>query len=597
MHAGTLVLVVLAAGLASQWIAWRLGLPAIVILIAAGLVLGPVTGVVELGFPPSEMTELIGLGVAIILFEGGMDLKIAEFRRVGRGVGRLTLVAPPLAWVFGSLAAYWIGGLSWPVSAVLGAILVVTGPTVILPMLRQARLNKDTASLLKWEGIVNDPVGVLLAVLIFQYFTIGGGWQETANGVGAAIGAAAVLGGGGGWLIGFLYRRGAVPERLKAPVLMVLVLIVYWASNAVQPEAGLLSVTAMGLVIGNMRLVERESLQHFKEHLTIVLLSVLFIVIPSQLEPDQLQLLNWRTALFVLAMLLVVRPLAILCATLGASIRRSDTLLLAWIAPRGIVAAATAGIFGPELVASGYTDADVLLPLTFLLIITTVLAHGLTLGPLARRLGLAARSANGLLIVGATPWTRAFAQALKALEIDVLVADGAYQRLSDARMAGIDVYYGEILSEHTEHALDAQHLSHVLCATENDFYNALVCKALGRSFGRHRTFQLATPQASGEELRQLTLQQRGYFAFDTGATFDTLHQRLSDGWTVQTTKLSAQFGWNELKERVGAPGQDWLLLGGLMPGGAFRLYSREQPFKVASGWTVIYFAPGRARQA
>lgn len=188
MNGATLLLIILAAGLASQWLAWRMRLPAIVILIAVGLALGPVAGLIEFAMPRAELTELIGLGVAIILFEGGMDLKLGEFQRVGRGIGRLTVVAPPLAWLFGALAAHYVAGLSWPVAWVLGAILAVTGPTVILPLLRQARLNKESASLLKWEGIVNDPMGVLLAVLTFQYFTIeDSGFVHTAAALGAAL--------------------------------------------------------------------------------------------------------------------------------------------------------------------------------------------------------------------------------------------------------------------------------------------------------------------------------------------------------------------------------------------------------------------------
>jgi CPA1 family monovalent cation:H+ antiporter len=594
MHAATTLLIILAAGLASQWLAWRIRLPAIVVLIAAGLMLGPVTGVIALGMSEVELTELVGLGVAIILFEGGMDLKLAEFRRVGHGIGRLTVLGPPVAWLLGSLAAHYIAGLSWPVASVLGAILVVTGPTVILPLLRQARLDKEAASLLKWEGIVNDPLGVLLAVLTFQYLTIGSGWL---GGLGAALGAAAAFGGVGGWGIGWLYRRGGVPEHLKAPILMVLVLVVYWLSNLVQHEAGLLSVTLMGLVIGNMKLVEREALQRFKEHLTIVLLSVLFIVIPSQLQFSQLELLDWRVLAFVLATLLLVRPATIALATIGAPMRRGDKILLAWIAPRGIVAAATAGIFGPALVAAGYPDAAKLLPVTFAIIIATVLAHGLSIGPLGRRLGLAARNANGLLIVGASDWTVALAQTLKKLDVEVLMVDGSYQRLKDARMAGIDVHYGEILSEYTEHTLETQHLSHLLCATDNDFYNALVCKALGRRFGHHRTFQLPIHQASAGELRSLTMQQRGYFAFDADAPFESLQGRLAEGWTIQTTKLTANFGFAELKARLGEPGRDWQLLGGISPSRIFRLYSTEHRFKIEAGWTAICFAPERPAAA
>ncbi|MCW5629829.1 MAG: sodium:proton antiporter [Rhodoferax sp.] len=591
LHAAQLLLIVLVAGLASQWLASRLRLPAIVVLIAVGLVLGPVTGVTALTMPQHELGELIGLGVAIILFEGGMDLKLAEFKRVGHGIGRLTLVGPPLAWLFGSLAAHYIAGLDWPTASVLGAILVVTGPTVILPLIRQARLNKESASLLKWEGIVNDPIGVLIAVLTFQYLTIGGGWQSTVTGVGAAIAAAAVFGGLGGWGIGWLYRRGAAPEHLKSPILMVLVLVVYWASNQVQHEAGLLSVTVMGLVIGNMKLIELESLQRFKEHLTIVLLSVLFIVIPSQLQASALASLDWRVALYVLAILLVVRPLTIAIATAGAPMRRADQLLLGWIAPRGIVAAATAGIFGPALVAAGYPDAALLLPITFAVIIATVLAHGLSIGSVARRLGLAAAGDNGLMIVGATRWSCALGAALRRLGIDVLIVDGAYAHLKQARMDGTPVYHGEILSDHAEHTLEAQHLSHLLSATENEFYNALVCKAQGRHFGHHRTFQLATEVPTGKELKGLQLQQRGFFAFDPGATADVLGRRMEQGWTVQTTKLTKTHGWAELVARLGEQGTDWTLLGGVSPTGAFRLYSKEQKFKLDAGWTVLLFAP------
>ena len=598
MHSAALLLTILAAGLASQWLAWRIQLPAIVILITVGVVLGPLTGVIDIDLPHAELAELIGLGVAIILFEGGMDLRLAEFKRVGHGIGRLTLLGPPLAWGFGSLAAHYIVGLSWPVAAVLGAILVVTGPTVIQPMLRQTRLNKESASLLKWEGIVNDPIGVLLAVLTFQYYTLtDGGVEQTVRAIGIAILAAGVLGGLGGWLTGWLFRRGLVPDHLKPPVLMALVLLVYWGSNQAQHEAGLLSVTVMGMVVGNMQLVERESLQRFKENLTVVLVSVLFIVIPTQLTGRHLELLDLRMIVFVLAVLVLVRPATILLATLAAPMRTKDKLLLAWIAPRGIVAAATAGIFGPALVDAGYPDAEKLLLIMFLVIVATVLAHGLSIGVLARRLGLAAKTANGLLIVGATPWTRAFATSLKQLQVDVLLVDGVYQNLRDARMEGIEVYYGEILSERAEQTLETQHLNHLLCATDNDFYNALVCKALGHHFGNHRSFQLATHQESSQGSKRLTLQQRGYIAFDSGADFQALDGRLAQGWIIQTTRLSETYGLDKVKEKLGMPGAEWFLLGALTPAGQLRLYSREQRFRPEPGWRILYFAPPASRDA
>ncbi len=592
MHAATLLLLVLAAGLSSQWVSWRIGIPAIVVLIATGLVLGPVTGLVEIGLPREDIAELIGLGVSIILFEGGMNLKLGELRGTKQGIRRLTVIGPPLAWGFGTLAGHYVAGLSWPVSMVLGAILVVTGPTVIGPLLRQARLDKEASSLLKWEGIVNDPVGVLLAVLTFQYLTLpDGGLASTAWALASAIGVAAVLGGLGGYATGWLYRRGAVPEHLKAPVLIVLVPVVFWASNLVQHEAGLLSVTVMGMVVGNMKLVEREALQESLENLTVLLLSVLFIVIPAQLQASQLDLLDWRMVAFVLVILFAVRPLTIALATLGAPMRRNDKLLLGWIAPRGIVAAATAGLFGPALEAAGYPDAAKLLPLVFLVIMVTVLAHGFSIGAVARWLGLAAKDDNGMLIVGASTFTIALAVTLKKLGQDVMLVDGAYPRLKEARMQGVDVYYGEILSEHAEHHLEAQHLNHLLAATDNDFYNALVCKAKGKRFGHHRSFQLGTSRIHEPELKRLTLQQRGYFAFDPGASFELLELYLAEGWSIGTRKLTASHGWDAFAEGRGARGESWFLLGAVTPDGWLRLYSTEQSFKLEAGWTALYFAP------
>jgi CPA1 family monovalent cation:H+ antiporter len=590
MDGATFILAILVAGLGGQWLAARLGMPAIILLIGLGLLLGPVSGVLTLAMPQSEVIPLIGLGVAVILFEGGMDLKIDEARRVGHGIGRLTLLGPPVAWGLGTVAAHYVAGLGWPVALVVGAILVVTGPTVIIPLLRQARLNNESGSLLKWEGIVNDPVGVLLAVLVFQYFTSPGTgpWEIVASIAGAMV-AALVLGGVGGWVIGRLFRAGAVPDRLKPSLLLVLVLGVFWLSNLVQHEAGLLSVTVMGLVVGNMRLVERESLVAFKENLSVMLLSVLFIVIPLGLEPEHLSLVDLPMLLFV-GVIFLVRPLTIALVTIGAPMRWQDKVLLGWIAPRGIVAAATAGLFGPTLVASGYPEAAKVLPLVFLVILATVLAHGLSIGFLARRLGLSASGNNGLLIIGASAWSRALAKMLRQEKVNVMIADASYERLKGPRMDGSEVYFGDILSDEAEHALEAQHLSYMLCATDNDHYNALICKAKGSDFGLHRTFQLPIQGEPSKKERRLALQQRGYTAFDAAATFSDLDQRLNQGWTFQATRLTAAFGWAMMKDKFQRENREWIFLGGINPSGKLRLHSVEHSVTPKDGWTVLAFA-------
>ncbi|MCG8436165.1 MAG: cation:proton antiporter, partial [Gammaproteobacteria bacterium] len=262
---GTAIVVVIGLGIAAQWLAWRWRLPAIILLAAFGLLVGPGFGILQ----PAEvfgdfLQPIIGLCVAVILFEGGLNLEFHELKVAASGVRRLVYVGVPLSWFFGSLAAYYIGGVSLPVALVLGAIIVVTGPTVIIPMLRHAMLNKRTASYLKWEGIINDPIGALLAVLVFQYFVFtgeGAAYGDVIYSLSKALFVAILLGLPFGWALGTVFRRGYVPEYLKSPLTLSLVLIVYTAANHAQHEAGLLAVTLMGIVLGNMGLPSIEEMR------------------------------------------------------------------------------------------------------------------------------------------------------------------------------------------------------------------------------------------------------------------------------------------------------------------------------------------------
>lgn len=587
------LLLILVAGMGSQWLAAQLRLPAIVILIAVGAMVGPILGLLTISADPEALNPLVGLGVAIILFEGGMDLELGEFRRVGHGIGRLVILGPPIASVLGALAAHYIGGLSWPVAWVLAAILVVTGPTVILPLLRHARLNKDSAALLKWEGIVNDPMGVLLAVLAYQYFTYDGSlWYDSVLALLLAMLVSLLVGGLSGYLLAQVFKRGWVPEHLKPPLLMVLVLVVYEVTNLVQHEAGLLAVTLMGMVIGNAALGSREQLRQFKENLTIVLVSSLFIVLTARLELDVLLALNLRTLLLLVAFLFLVRPISVWLSTLAAPIKHEDRLLLSWIAPRGIVAAATAGLFGPGLVAAGHDDAVLLLPTVFALIIVTVLAHGFSLGWWARRLRLAASADNGLLIVGASPWSAALAKTLANAKLEVLVVDGVWSRLKAVRHAGIPFYYGEILSEHAQETVSTQHLSLLLCATPNDFYNALVCRAYAKRFGQHRVLQLPTQLESSQDSRRLLRQQRGHLVFDSTLGYNHLNQLVADGWQVHLTPLTEAYDWEDFQ----AQQAERLVLGALDSNKNLQLYSKELPFSPKSGWQLLTLSPPSVAQ-
>jgi len=549
-----LVVVIACTGVVAQWLAWRFRIPAIVILTAAGIILGPITGVLQ----PSEnfgtlLTPFVQLAVAVILFEGGLNLHLHELKDAGAGVRRLITVGPILAFGLGSGAAHFIGGLSWPVALVFGAITIVTGPTVIMPLLRHARLRPRTASVLKWEGIVNDPVGALLAVVLFEYFTLA---DSGASGIGLVtkmietIIAAGVFGGLVGYLLGKAYPRGYFPEYLKGPAMLAAVLFVYAGANILHEEAGLVSATVLGLVMGNMNLPSIDELRRFKEYITVILVSGLFIVLTADLNPGLLIDMNWRSWALLATLIFIVRPATVFAATYGAGLDREDRILIGWIAPRGIVAAAVAGAFSVRMVEAGYEDAAILLPLVFALIILTVTLHGFSIGRLARHLGIASQKQNGIIIVGASPWTIDLASNLRELDIPVILVDGSWHRLRPARLAGMPIYFGQVVSASAYETLDLSSMGYLLAASDNDAYNALVCTRFGNEFGRSRVFQIPMPAADQHETKGLISALRGQSAFPDSALYEEILRRYFQGWRFQKTRFSDSYSYENYRALV-----------------------------------------------
>lgn len=558
---GMVIVLIAALGIAAQWLAWRLQWPAIVLLCLFGVLAGPVSGWIVPSRDLGGIVEpVIRLCVAVILFDGGLSLRWHELKDAKKGVRRLMFPALPLSWVLGTLAARYIGGLDWAVALVFGAIIVVTGPTVILPLLRQAGLRRRPASYLKWEGIINDPLGALLAVLVFQYFAFSGQNGSVQLLLSLALGfvVAAALGAGGAVLLARFFNRGWVPEYLKPPVLLVLIFVVYGAANAVHAESGLLATTVMGVVLANIRLSDIEELRRFKEYLTTLLVSVVFILITSDLRPETLTYLNWRTLALIAGILFLVRPLAVGLSTIGSDMTWQERTLVGWIAPRGIVAAAVAGVFGPALVSAGYENAEVLVPLVFSLIIATVVLHGFSLGWLARRLGLAAVERHGLMIVGATPWSVELARALKELGVHVLISESSWRRLRSARLGGIDYFYGEILSNVAEAQLDLSEIGYLLAATDNDAYNTLVCTRFVPVFGRDHVYQLQSGQDN--DSKQLTETLGGRELANREAHYELLQQRYYQGWRFQKTPITESFSAEDYKARMGGDAMPFLLI-------------------------------------
>ncbi len=538
-----------ALGIGSQWLAWRFNLPAIVLMSVAGLLAGPVFGILSptLDFG-AFIQPVIALAVAVILFEGGLSLNFRELRGIGRGVRQLVFIGVPIGWALGSLAAHFLAGLSWPVAIFFGGVLVVTGPTVIIPMLRQAKLAQRPAAVLKWEGIINDPIGALLAILVFEYATFTG-TDLTFAGNAAWLTASAALAGaigyGGGRLMAWSFRRGWVPEFLKAPVILALVLACYEAANTIHAEAGLLAVTAMGITLANSRVHSIEEVRRFKENIAIILVSAVFVVLTATLTRDMLGKVDWRLAAFVATILFVVRPLTVWLSTIGSDMTWREKLLVGWIAPRGIVAVAICGFFGTAFINAGYPDGGELIVLTFAIVFATVVAHGFSIGWLARGLGLATASRPGVLIVGASPWSVELAQTLRELDVPVKLADRSWYHLRDARFGEIPIYYGEILSEATEHRLDLNPYGYLVAVTSNDDYNALVCTDFAPEFGRTNVFQLGIERGDEDDPHGVSFTLRGRTLFRSGRTYDDLMKLHDEGWNFQKTRLTEEYALDD----------------------------------------------------
>ncbi len=588
-------------GIGAQWLGWRFNLPAIVLMALAGVLAGPVFGVftpsdAPPGTPPMEALfgefyrPIIAIAVAVILFEGGLSLNFAELRGLTKGVRRLVFPGVPIAWFLGAVAAYLIGGLSWQVALMFGGIMVVTGPTVIIPMLRQSKLSPRPATLLKWEGIVNDPVGALLAVVVYEFLVFGDGHATPIEIISSII-LASLLSIGLGYAIGQLaassFRKGWVPEYLKPPVLLALVLVCFETANLLQDEAGLLAVTAMGITLANSRLASINELRFFKENISVLLVSGVFIILTANLTFDSIKAFDWSVFWLIVTMLFIIRPLSVFISTIGTGLPWREKLLVGWIAPRGVVAVAVSGFFGAALLENGYVDGGMLLPLAFAMVFTTVTLHGFTISSLAKRLGLASREKPGVLIVGASPWSTELAVKLQDLELPVMVADTSYRRLRPARLANIQTYYGEILSEVTEHHLDLNRYGYLLALSGNEAHNALVSTDLAPELGRTAIFQVNARGKDEEDRQALSYTLQGRTFLHSGAPLDELLRRHYSGWSYQRTKLSEEYPPERYKEDLDKEAEIVLLI----RKDAVMFASREAPLTPEIGDLALAYSP------
>ncbi len=541
---------IIILGVFAQWLAWRIKLPSILLLLVFGFVAGPVTGFIEPDLLFGEsLFPLVSIFVALILFEGGLSLKISELRATGNVVQRLISVGALVTWFLTSAAAVYILDMDLTISVLLGAVTLVTGPTVVIPLLRLVRPKGRVASVLKWEGILIDPVGAMLAVLVFEAI-ISGRFHEVPSMAAAGILKTFLMGtlmGGTGALAMVLFlRHYLIPDFLQSPVTLMSVVGVFTLSNFMQAESGLLAVTVMGIVLTNQRFVDVKHIIEFKENLRVLLLAVLFITLSARLDLADFQGLGFKSILFLIVLIVVVRPLAVLASTLGSDLSWRERIFTAFIAPRGIVAASIASVFALELSRAGFPDANTLASVTFFIIIGTVLFYGLTASALARFLNLGQPSPQGVLIIGAHAWTIAIAKAIKEAGFKVIMVDTNWENIMAARMAEIQTYFGSALSESILHELDLEGIGRVLALTPNYSVNSLAVLRFNEVFDKSELYQLY-PETRREK-EPVSRHLHGRFLFGSDATFEYLSGMLQSGATVKKTGFTVQFDYTAFKK-------------------------------------------------
>ena len=582
----------LGIGFLAQWLAWRVRLPAILFLLLAGIVLGPVTGVLH---PDRLLGDLlfpvVSLAVAVILFEGSLTLRFDELRGIGHAVRGLVSYGAIVAVVLLTVAGHYLAGLRWEIAWLFGALTCVTGPTVIAPMLRTVRPNARIANTLRWEGIVIDPLGALFAVLIYEAIVS----HHQGHTIGiflATVVCGCVVGALAAWTMGFLLRRQLIPDYLQNYGVLAAVLLAFCLSNAITHESGLLAVTIMGIALGNMRGVHIDDILDFKESLTTLLVSTLFILLAARLEWPLPDGMLWAgIAVFVVAQV-IVRPVTVAVSSIGSALTWRERALIAWVAPRGIVAASVSALFALKLDALGVHDAGALVPLVFILIIGTVVLQSATSRPLARWLKVSEPDPNGVLVFGSDEVARAIAKAVGDAGFRVVLADDEWEGVRVARMEGLTTFFGNPASSYAERNLDLTGVGTLLAMSTHRERNSLVCVHYRQEFGRDKVYLLRNlpPQESnGRAMLAGTLLAPPLFAEDM--THSRFAELLAQGWRIKSTRLSATFDWPHFIEQYGSL---TVPLFGVDDKNVLRVAYAHRELEPRPGWQVIALVPPEA---
>lgn len=537
-------------GFCCQWLAWRVKLPAILFFLLVGLLLGPTLNILN----PDELFgdllfPFVSLCVAIILFEGSLTLKHIELRKIGYTVRNLVTYGALVNALITTVATHYLIGLDWALAALFGMIMVVTGPTVIMPMIRTVKPNAHIATALRWEGIVIDPLGAILAVLVFEFILAqqtGSDWSSVMLIFSETIMTGVVAGVGFGYVLGLLLRQGFIPDFLQNFATIAFVASAFALSETLMHESGLLTVTIMGIWLANMPNVFTRDILNFKESLTLMLVSVLFIVLSARINFDALITLGWGAVGVFLAVQFLARPAKVFLSCIGSDFSFNERILLAWIGPRGIVAAAVSAVFAIKLHALGFPDAELLVPLAFSVIMGTVIIQSGTAKYLAGLLKVRESGSGGYLIVGANPVAREVARALREIDVKTVLCDQDWSNISSARMDGLDTYYGNPISDHAEIHLNVGAFRGLLGMSPQKADNIAASLRFREDFDARNIYVLASSEDKEQHDKHRTSRfYRGRTLFGPEISYAKIRFALANGSKIKSTLLSDNYTFEE----------------------------------------------------
>ncbi|OBX21561.1 MULTISPECIES: cation:proton antiporter [Bizionia] len=552
---------IIILGILAQWVAWKLKIPAILPLILIGLLVGPIAAefLSEDGtkwieprwngeeglFPGESLFYFVSLAISIILFEGGLTLRMGEIKNVAPAITKLITIGSIVTFFGAAVAAHYIFYLSWEISFLFSALIIVTGPTVITPILRNIPLKKDVSAVLKWEGILIDPIGALVAVLVFEFISVDGGGEYTKTAF-IEFGKIVLF----GFTFGFTFAHALniimnkkwIPHYLMNVFALAAVLGVFILADIFAHESGLLAVVVMGMVLGNSNSPYLKELLYFKESLSILLISILFILLAANINYQELLLIfNWNTVLLFAIVVFVLRPIGVFISSHGSNLKLNEKLFISWVGPRGIVAAGIASLFGLKLASDGVPGAEYITPLVFMIVLGTVLLNATTARMFAKMVGVFLNKSEGVLIVGASKVSRLLGHYLESRGRHVVLIDSNQNNIAKAKELGLEAINTNIYSDKLMDNIELNAMGYLMALTGSSDINKYAINKFSKLYGENGSFRLLT---STETLETDVVPGEGLFSHTTD--YSTLVSVTNKYPSIQELPLEGREHYEEL---------------------------------------------------